>query len=689
VNDFVPSLRPGSRWSIHPALLIALFVVEAAVFYMHVARDVAPYYPPRFDQLSYYLSTYDLLNAFHAKGFSAFIDELLQPGNPTGTTFVLQGALLSLIGGAGRTTFLSINLLYFLALQFVFFLVLRSRIGRADFAWTGLALLLSSGTVFYAAGGIYDYRIDFSAMCLYGIWTCLIVWSGAFRHTSRSVIVAVAGILLVYSRFFTIIYIGTVLGLLLAKSLYELLRSSNSASDSAGRRCKNIILSGAIVAVVCLPRLYLSRDAIYGYYMIGHVLGEEKYIRAHELGLYSVANHLLYYPASILGRHVGTLTLLVAAALVGWTWTRDRVTLSEMFARLRQYGHDFTALSLAVLVPVATLTANVSKSPVVGGIVTVPVLLAMVLFGAAIWPYGASRMLGRPRRPISVTTVLAIAVALPAFIISGLSSKDIAPRGDLDRITLLARSIATYAADNNLSRLAISTDRIDDYQNVGTPRLSSIETLHRNLDVNGLLGHGSHGIFATSRDDAMQLLTASDVIVLTDPVTDRAHPFPINTKIKEYWGELWSWTNQNRKLLYCTEIFGIPYRVFVRTLPKAHADATSDGRSCIESRHPSGYLPKPGPANITGRGLFSDMLMKIVNRPKKTTAELIELINQRQADWWPAQFELTIDRSAEHDWIAIVDPDTDDMDRQRGSNFASSIGQVVAELRLRNAWAGY
>jgi hypothetical protein len=83
------------------------------------------------------------------------------------------------------------------------------------------------------------------------------------------------------------------------------------------------------------------------------------------------------------------------------------------------------------------------------------------------------------------------------------------------------------------------------------------------------------------------------------------------------------------------------------------------------------------------------MLMKIVNRPKRTTAELIELINQRQADWWPAQFELTIDRSAEHDWIAIVDPDTDDMDRKRGSNFASSIGQVVAELRLRNAWAGY
>ena len=197
MNDITPSAGCGFRRHIHLALLIALFAAEAIVFYAHIARDIAPFYPPRFDQLSYYLSTYDLLGAFHAKGSRAFVDELLQPGNPTGTTFVLQGALLSLIGGANRTTFLSVNLLYFLGLQFVLFAVVRSRIGRIDFAWIGIALLLSSATLIQAAGGIYDYRIDFSAMCLYGIWTCLVVWCGAFRHTGRSLIVALAGILII------------------------------------------------------------------------------------------------------------------------------------------------------------------------------------------------------------------------------------------------------------------------------------------------------------------------------------------------------------------------------------------------------------------------------------------------------------------------------------------------------------
>jgi hypothetical protein len=559
VNDITPSAGCWFRRHIHLALLIALFVAEAIVFYAHIARDVAPFYPPSFDQLSYYLSTYDLLGAFHAKGSRAFVDELLQPGNPTGTTFVLQGALLSLIGGANRTTFLSVNLLYFLGLQFVLFAVIRSRIGRIDFARIGIALLLSSATVIQAAGGIYDYRIDFSAMCLYGIWTCLVVWCGAFRHTGRSLIVAMAGILLVYSRFFTVIYIGVVLGALLAINFYMLLRASTPERNAATRRVINILLSGGLVAAVCLPRLYLSRDAIYGYYMIGHVLGEEKYIRAHELGLYSISDHLLYYPKSILVRHVGLLAWLIA----GWSLWRNRVAASEMLGRLRPFGHEFIALGVAVLIPVAALTANVAKSPVVGGIVTVPILLAMVLFGAALWPRGTVIEPTRARA-ISVSAV-AMAIALAAFAIRGTSSKDVAPRADLERITLLARSIATYAAENNLDRLSMSTDRVVDYQNVGTTRLASIELLHRHLDVDGLLGHGAYGIFATSREDALRLLAESDVIVLTDPVTDRSHPYPMNTKIKEYWGELWQWTNENRVLLFSTEIFGIPYRVFARS----------------------------------------------------------------------------------------------------------------------------
>ena len=94
--------------------------------------------------------------------------------------------------------------------------MIRSRTGRIDFAWIGIALLLSAQTLFNTAGGIYDYRFDFSALCLYGIFACLIVWSGSFRHTSRISAIVLASILLIYDRFFTIAYVVGVIGVLLA-----------------------------------------------------------------------------------------------------------------------------------------------------------------------------------------------------------------------------------------------------------------------------------------------------------------------------------------------------------------------------------------------------------------------------------------------------------------------------------------
>src|SRR6266446_9836996 len=144
---------------IHTVLLIVFFAIEAVIFYAHVVRDIAPFYPSNYDQLSYYIATYDLIGAFHARGPSALVEELLQPNSATGTTFVLQGALLSLIGGENRTAILSVNLVYLLALQFVFFVVIRTLTGRTDLAWIAMALLLSLSTLFNGAGGIYDYRI--------------------------------------------------------------------------------------------------------------------------------------------------------------------------------------------------------------------------------------------------------------------------------------------------------------------------------------------------------------------------------------------------------------------------------------------------------------------------------------------------------------------------------------------------
>ena len=150
--------RIGPRSHTQTMLLFALFVAEGFVFYHQVAQNIAPFYPPNFDQLSYYLATYDLINEFNAKGFRVFLNELFQPSSATGTTFVLQGALLSLVGGANRTALLSVNFLYLLALQFTFFQTIRARTRDSGSAWLGMALLLALATLFLRLGGLSEIR---------------------------------------------------------------------------------------------------------------------------------------------------------------------------------------------------------------------------------------------------------------------------------------------------------------------------------------------------------------------------------------------------------------------------------------------------------------------------------------------------------------------------------------------------
>src|SRR5712671_584230 len=76
LSDIITPENLGAKRRIHTVLLIVLFAVKAVIFYVHVARDIAPFYPSNFDQLSYYLATYDLISALHARGLSVLVEEL-------------------------------------------------------------------------------------------------------------------------------------------------------------------------------------------------------------------------------------------------------------------------------------------------------------------------------------------------------------------------------------------------------------------------------------------------------------------------------------------------------------------------------------------------------------------------------------------------------------------------------------
>ena len=53
--------------------------------------------------------------------------------------------------------------------------------------------------------------------------------------------------------------------------------------------------------------------------------------------------------------------------------------------RLRGMGFDLLALALAIIVPLTLLTFDLAKSPVVGGVVTVPCILLFILIALGVY----------------------------------------------------------------------------------------------------------------------------------------------------------------------------------------------------------------------------------------------------------------------------------------------------------------
>jgi hypothetical protein len=108
-----------------------------------------------------------------------------------------------------------------------------------------------------------------------------------------------------------------------------------------------------VVALIVGPLLFISRHQIFAYYGVGHVLGEEKYIIAHALGLFTILDQVLFYPRSIAVDHLGWLTTaLIAFALAfavgGARFQMPRIILAQ---GLHDYRFDLAAAGAACISP--------------------------------------------------------------------------------------------------------------------------------------------------------------------------------------------------------------------------------------------------------------------------------------------------------------------------------------------------
>lgn len=230
------STMDAYRVSVSPWLVVlALLLLQFCLFRTYVAREIAWAYPAHFDQAVYLERSYQTFDAMTHEGFLRGLAQGAgfgkTPPLANGALLHLQAAVLFYLFGPGRTTALTLNFFYFALFQLVLVETLLARTHRWSSALIGLGLLLTTRAAFQSTAGIADFRMDFGAFCLFGIFISLVLRSRLFENPGSSIAALLAGGYTIAFRFITGAYVIPIIGLALAVLIVRRIVRRNDKVD--------------------------------------------------------------------------------------------------------------------------------------------------------------------------------------------------------------------------------------------------------------------------------------------------------------------------------------------------------------------------------------------------------------------------------------------------------------------------
>jgi hypothetical protein len=502
-------------------ILMLFIAFQGLLCYNFYKREIAWYPPSNFDQADYLMVAYRTQERILTSGFGQLL-RAVGGDYSTGLVLPVVGALSGLVVGSARLPQLLLNFVGYCVLQFVAFRTARVVWGSRAYAYMLLGLILCQTTPWYWAAGLFEFRYDFIAYCIYGIWVCAAIRSKLFLDRRWAIACGAIGAFLVLNRFFTIVYLlGVAVGFAgFCAVMGYVWRADSELARRMRGRLYNLALSVAVLVGIVAPFFIRSWESIFAYYGVGHVLGKNvESVRAFLEGIDTLAQHLLWYPNSILQDQWGPIFILGSAiALVGSVIARFLRPRARARANMKPSDRDETFLLQiiflfgAILGPIAVLTLDADKSSVVGGIVGVPAALLVVVLASRIAP------LREPGR--SPAHKLVIACSLTIFAL-GLASEidhlsqhlpEYTQRRDLQRLVELDKWLVNYASERGWRDPAISFDVISQWLWATAITDTGYEQTGKFIEFHAKFGED---IMGSGREEALSLLAQSDFLILT------------------------------------------------------------------------------------------------------------------------------------------------------------------------------
>lgn len=543
---------------------IALFLFEFLLFRTYILREVVSYYPAYFDQLNYLDLSYALYESILHNGLiQGMIITFNQYSISSTVLFYIQAAIFFLFTGASRYYALLLNFIYFIILQVSIVIVVKKLTGRYLFAVLFLGLLFLSLTPYLHAGGPIDFRMDFMVFCLYGIFVSVVLGGGIFLDKKWTVVAGCLAGLLILLRIFTFTYIS---GISILLACFFLM--GGKKNHLAKRRFENILIFIVTFLFISLPILWLMRKGIYDYYVVGHILGPEKYIRSGIEGAFGTLALLLYYPKSIIFHHLGFKLIGCCSALLliifaGYKTAKVKLSF-YLKHQLTYFKEGLVFLGLAILVPFTLLTLDLSKSPIVAGILTVPII--WLIIWVSIYYYQKQNWAGAKKYLIYSIVVISFLVGMCHYTLNFIKHDQFYYKENVQNITKMYEDIGDYAINHHWDRVEIAVDQTNEY--LSNVSLSVLYYERRHVVIKTGLTLGNDSCSYVTLEKALHEIAKSAVFIVNLGDYEQGGrietPWPLSTSLKTIRPQLRQYAERHLSKLGDYSFDGYTFRVYVR-----------------------------------------------------------------------------------------------------------------------------